>query len=473
MVFDVVQSIRVEAVPISVCKRTFDVLLAMLGFVVGGPIILLIALAIRLDSPGDVIFAQERLGAGGKPFRLFKFRKFPANWGSKGPGVTVAGDVRMTRIGRMLERTKLDELPQLWNILKGEMSFVGPRPESLKYADMFSGEFSDVLRYRPGIFGPNQIDYRNESEMYPADEDPEIYYRRVLFPAKARQDLAYFSQANCLSDVAWIVKGVFVSVIGTINWGRVVRRQLPVVLLDVVAVAFAWAIAVSMRYGVGEAISGQHQALLIGLWLFPLVVIPALIVFGNYRHTLRHIVLADIVDQAVVAAFAWGGAFLLLLYLGDRNISLMLAPLGFVIALLFMIVPRVFYKEFARRRDVFGNSGQDGINLLIYGTDDRAINLGSLIQRGFPGVNLIGFIDDTGDIQGRSILDLRILGSERDLPTIQAVHHFDQLWFSQVPEMRKLNRIRRWADDEGVEIVILPALKPFDSLIGGDRRDVR
>lgn len=468
----------VPAARVPACKRLFDVALSLLGLIVGAPIIGLIALAIRLDTPGNVLFSQERLGAGGRVFRLLKFRKFPATWGTGGPGVTVAGDVRMTRVGRFLERTKLDELPQLWNILKGEMSFVGPRPESLRYADLFTGRFAEVLRYRPGIFGPNQIDYRNESEMYPADEDPEDYYRRVLFPAKAEQDLAYFSRANCFSDVAWIVKGVLVSVVGTVNWGCMFRHHVPVLLFDVVAIVTGWSLAVAMRYGFWDAIGSQFPLLTTGWFVFPAVVIPAMIIGGCYAHTLRHVVLADVVRHAVVVSIAWGIAFLLLMYSGSRNISIMLVPLGLLLVLVFMIAPRILYKEHYRRLDVNRKDKNAKARVLIYGTDDRAINLGSLIQRGFPSAHLVGFVDDTGEVRGRSILDLKILGSERDLPTIHAVHHFNQLWFAQVPDGIKLSRIRLWATEVGVEIVVLPAIKAFSLLCGefdgeGGKRDSR
>ena len=455
-----------ERIPL--CKRTFDVVFSLLGLIFGAPIIGLISLAVRLDTPGSILFTQERLGAGGRVFKLLKFRKFSSDWGARGPGVTVAGDVRMTRVGRVLERTKLDELPQLWNILKGEMSFVGPRPESLKYSSLFSGRYADVLKYRPGIFGPNQIDYRNESEMYPADESPDEFYRRVLFPAKAEQDLSYFSRASCWSDLGWIIKGILVSLVGTVNWKRVYKQQLPVVVIDVLAISIGWGLAVAMRYGFWEALTQQRDIVFTGAWLFPLVVIPIMAAFGSYTHTLRHIVLGDVVDQVIVAAVSWGVAFVVLLYAGDRNISLMLFPLSFLVASTFMIAPRIFYKEYLRRRDVGGHEQAGHIKLLIYGTDDRAINLGSLLQRGFPDACLLGFVDDTGDIRGRSILDLKILGSERDLQTIKDVHDFSQLWFSRVPEPMKLKRIRRWAKENGVELVILPALTPFASLIVGD-----
>ena len=135
-------------------KRAMDVVLATVGLILGAPLIALIALAVRLDSPGRAIFSQERLGLHGKVFRMHKFRKFPDSWGDRGSGVTVAGDARMTRLGRFLERSKFDEIPQLWNILKGEMSFVGPRPETLRFRDLFVGDLARVHDFLPGIFGP-------------------------------------------------------------------------------------------------------------------------------------------------------------------------------------------------------------------------------------------------------------------------------------------------------------------------------
>ena len=167
-------------------KHIFDLALAIVLLTISAPLMVGIALLVWLESPGNVFFCQERLGVHGGRFWLWKFRKFPLHWGDSGPGVTVRADLRMTTIGAILERTKLDELPQLWNILKGEMSFVGPRPESVRFAHLFKGDFAGVLRHIPGLFGPSQIAFRNESALYPADRDPEAYYQEILFPTKSK-----------------------------------------------------------------------------------------------------------------------------------------------------------------------------------------------------------------------------------------------------------------------------------------------
>jgi lipopolysaccharide/colanic/teichoic acid biosynthesis glycosyltransferase len=201
-------------------KRALDIVLAFLALIVLSPLLLATAVAIRLESKGPVIFCQTRLGIHGKPFRLYKFRKFYHDLDSNGPHVTVQDDPRLTRTGRILERTKLNELPQLFNVLKGDMSFVGPRPESLEFADSFSAEFRDVLNYVPGIFGPSQVAFRNESHFYPRGEDPERYYRAVLFPAKATVDLRYFAKATLASDLMWIARGALATFSGSFSVGR-------------------------------------------------------------------------------------------------------------------------------------------------------------------------------------------------------------------------------------------------------------
>jgi lipopolysaccharide/colanic/teichoic acid biosynthesis glycosyltransferase len=188
-------------------RRGLDIAMALSILVVIAPAIVLIALAIIFDSPGPVLFSQVRLGRDGRPFRLLKFRKFYHRLECRGCDLTQKNDARMTRVGRLLERTKLDEIPQLWNVLAGEMSIVGPRPESMVFADCFAGSFRHVLDHTPGLLGPNQVFFRNESKYFPPDRDPHEFYRTVLFPVKARNDLAYFPRRNLRSDIVWMFRG--------------------------------------------------------------------------------------------------------------------------------------------------------------------------------------------------------------------------------------------------------------------------
>lgn len=194
-------------------RRGFDISLATLGLIVLAPLMLLVSLAILIETGRPILFAQERLGKNGRRFRIQKFRKFGPSASTQGCPVTIKGDTRMTRVGRFLAVTKLDELPQLLNILRGEMAFVGPRPESLAFEDCFDGQFSAVLDHRPGLFGPSQVAFRSETDLYPEGIDPTEFYRRVLFPTKAHLDLDYFPRRTMLGDVGWLVRGAF-AVIG-------------------------------------------------------------------------------------------------------------------------------------------------------------------------------------------------------------------------------------------------------------------
>jgi lipopolysaccharide/colanic/teichoic acid biosynthesis glycosyltransferase len=187
-------------------RRAFDVVTALTGLLVFAPAMLVIACAIKVDTPGPVLFSHFRLGSNGRPFRLYKFRKFCT--GVIGGGsLTLKHDTRMTRVGRLLEQVKLDELPQLWNVLVGDMSIVGPRPETLDFADCFTGPYAAVLEHKPGLFGPNQVLFRSESSLYPCDQAPHVFYRAVLFPTKARIDLAYFPRRTLVSDIGWVARG--------------------------------------------------------------------------------------------------------------------------------------------------------------------------------------------------------------------------------------------------------------------------
>lgn len=195
--------------PTAICtRRVLDLLIAGTALVLVGPIMILVAIATWIDSGRPIFFSQVRVGEMGRHFRMYKFRKFHKQCRTIDCPLTIKADRRLTRLGNFLAQTKLDELPQLWNILKGDMSVVGPRPESLDLADCFAGFYRRVLDYKPGIFGPNQLFFRDEALLYPETSDPEEFYRRVLFPLKARIDLAYFPYRTVWSDIGWIVFGL-------------------------------------------------------------------------------------------------------------------------------------------------------------------------------------------------------------------------------------------------------------------------
>ena len=164
--------------------RFFDILFAILGLIILSPILLVLAIWVRFSSPGPVLYKQIRIGRLGKEFRLLKFRSMYMDADKRGL-LTVGGrDPRITPVGYILRKYKLDELPQLWNVLIGEMSIVGPRPEVKRYVDLYSAQQREILRVRPGITDFASIAYRNENELLAEQADPERYYIEHIMPAK-------------------------------------------------------------------------------------------------------------------------------------------------------------------------------------------------------------------------------------------------------------------------------------------------
>ena len=206
-------------------KRTFDVIVAAIGLLVALPLFGLIAIAIKLDSRGPVFFRQTRVGRDRVPFRMWKFRKMPDDLPVQGPMLTMRYDTRLTRVGAFLERTKLDELPQLLNVLMGQMSVVGPRPEVPKFVDHYPELWDEVLQVRPGIFGPSQFRGRNESELFPPNvEDVEAFYVREILPGKLRIDADYTRNVGLLSDLWLVAAGVMAVVFGVFTRSTIVTR---------------------------------------------------------------------------------------------------------------------------------------------------------------------------------------------------------------------------------------------------------
>jgi lipopolysaccharide/colanic/teichoic acid biosynthesis glycosyltransferase len=186
-------------------KRLFDLVVAAAGLLLLSPLLLGIALWIKLDSPGPVFFRQQRVGRFGALFRIHKFRSMSDGAPLAGPQLTVGADPRITRAGQVLRRTKLDELPQLIDVLAGTMSLVGPRPEVPRYVAMYPAELRDkVLSVRPGITDPASIEYVEESTLLARAADPERVYIEQIMPAKLRFAAQYVDRMSVWNDVQLI-----------------------------------------------------------------------------------------------------------------------------------------------------------------------------------------------------------------------------------------------------------------------------
>lgn len=183
--------------------------MALIGLSVLWPVLLIVALLIKVKMPGGpVIFNQKRVGRNGKLFTMYKFRSMAV--GHSGSSVSVAGESRITPLGAKLRHYKLDELPELWNVLIGDMSFVGPRPDVPGYADQLKGKDREVLKLRPGITGPASLKYRDEEDLLATQADPQKYNDEVIFPDKVRLNLYYLRHYSFIKDV----KMIFCTILG-------------------------------------------------------------------------------------------------------------------------------------------------------------------------------------------------------------------------------------------------------------------
>ncbi|MBQ5775072.1 MAG: sugar transferase [Paludibacteraceae bacterium] len=190
-------------------KYIFDRVVSLVGLLLIWPLLLVLVLMIRRSMPGaPAIFKQQRVGKDGRLFTMYKFRTMVPH--HSGSSVSVAGEDRITPLGKTLRRYKLDELPELWNILIGDMSFVGPRPDVPGYADCLEGEDREILNLRPGITGPASLKYRDEEELLAKVEDPIAYNNEVIYPDKVRLNRYYYHHYSFVMDIRMI----FATVLG-------------------------------------------------------------------------------------------------------------------------------------------------------------------------------------------------------------------------------------------------------------------
>ncbi|NLK95026.1 MAG: sugar transferase [Clostridiales bacterium] len=191
-----------------IVKRIFDIIASFLGIIFLSPILIIVSICIKLDSKGPIIFKQQRVGQYQKKFNIYKFRTMVNNAESLGKQITVGGDSRITKVGGFIRKFKIDELPQLFNVLFGNMSFVGPRPEVPKYVNLYSDEEKAILEVKPGITDLASLKYSNENDILAKVEEPEKYYIDVIMKDKIKLNLEYIEKSNLFYDIKIIFKTI-------------------------------------------------------------------------------------------------------------------------------------------------------------------------------------------------------------------------------------------------------------------------
>lgn len=189
--------------------RFFDIFFSLCGLFILLPLFVIVYFAIRLESRGSAIFRQDRVGKDGRLFSILKFRSMREERKEDRPLITVTGDPRITKVGRVIRKTKVDELPQLWNVLRGDMSLVGPRPEVPKYVALYTTEQREVLSVQPGVTDLASLTYVNEETILSQTDDPENYYQKVVLPEKIRLNLIYIRKRT--------IRNYFSTLLGTVQ----------------------------------------------------------------------------------------------------------------------------------------------------------------------------------------------------------------------------------------------------------------
>ena len=418
-------------------KRALDLLAAAAGLLLLAPAFLLIALAIKLDSPGPVFFRQERVGLRGRPFRIFKFRTMTVGPATGGIEVTVAGDARITRVGAALRRTKLDELAQLIDVLRGTMSLVGPRPEVPRYVSHYPPEWRErLLSVRPGLTDFASVRYHDENDLLARASDPEREYIEVILPTKLRYALHYVDNPTLASDL-WVLgltlRTVFVPSLPTpgsffnMNDSKLwpwldqamtalnPRNRAVAMVADAVVILICWHVTYLFRLGFERWQPGRpwyddyvsFGVVLLYLIFMALTGVPRglwrFFGFDDFKRIAAACVMAGLLSAVVVLMARLSGV---------ARAVLLLHPLFCLVALVLMRMAYRMVWEQARSR-VSGIDGEPR-RAIVLGAGEAARRLVGAIQRR-DGWTVLALLDDDPAKRGLRIGGVTVQGSIADL----------------------------------------------------------
>jgi lipopolysaccharide/colanic/teichoic acid biosynthesis glycosyltransferase len=395
-------------------KHGVDFALALFGVICLLPVIGLVAVFIKLDSPGPVFFKQKRAGRGGTLFEIFKFRTMVQGAYMMGSRLTVKRDPRITRLGRFLRWSKIDELPQLFNVLRGEMSLIGPRPEDPYFVKFYTATQRRVLLMRPGLVGPSQILGRDEVEEYPDGlKDTEQYYIEHILPPKLQRDLEYVENTTFLADLRLLVHGVWITVRGAFRakyiWRR--RRRIALMGVDVLLAVGSYMLACLIRFDWQwpDAAYTWQTLVLIAL-LRPLL----LVYFGAYQGILSYFGLWDLMAlfKAVsVGSIAVAG---LTYFVGSQEHPRAVFVIDWVLLLFLLASGRYLLRIWVRRHPLGTRRVRE--RTIIVGAGSGGEQIGRvLMEDASSSYEPVGFIDDSQERWGSRIHGVKVLGGPAEL----------------------------------------------------------
>lgn len=413
-------------------KRAMDLTLALAAMAILWPLFLLIAALIKVDSRGPVFFRQERTGEGMKPFRVFKFRTMIVGAYRSGARLTVKRDPRITQVGALLRWTKLDELPQLLNVLAGDMSLVGPRPEDPYFTAFYSETEKEALSVKPGMIGPSQIAGRDEVEMYPDGvEDTERYYIEHIMPAKLARDVAYVRSATPWGDMKFLFGGVLRVITSQFkrSFFSRSRARLALLSMDLGLIVFAYVVANIIHFDwqlPQKAWPYVTQTLFWSVLLKP----PVFIYYGLYQRATRWVGRKDL--AAIVKAVSLGSALVVATtyFSGLQAHSRAVFIVDWTLLIFLMSTLRFIVSHVLSGASRAGGAGPY-IRVLVAGSGHggEAI-LRSLLEDPKSRYLPVGIIDHEPHRWGALIHGVRVMGGATDIALSASTHGVEMVLVS-------------------------------------------
>ena len=401
-------------------KRIFDIVFSAAGLILLAPLFIAVALLVKLGSTGPVFFAQKRMGRSFRPFDLYKFRSMVVDAPDTGISITVAEDPRITRVGRLLRKTKVDELPQLWNVLKGDMSLVGPRPEVEKYVEIHRDDYEEILRVRPGITDIASLTYKDEEKVLKGKTDPEEFYIHVLLPEKIKMAKEYVRKASVLHDLKLILLTVLKLVYPhdevTILIETVTPYRKPIVTgTQILIFALSSYLAFLVRFDANIPVS-ELRVFLKYLPVLLIIRVLMLFAFSLGQGLWRYVSVKDLVN--IILATTLGSllfVFILKVFFDNASYPRSVYVVDWFLNVFLLSSIRLFRRLHDKRngRKVFKK------RVIIIGAGDGAeMLLRDVDYSPYYPYEVIGLIDDSPAMKGLRIRNFPILGSRSELPDI-------------------------------------------------------
>jgi lipopolysaccharide/colanic/teichoic acid biosynthesis glycosyltransferase len=409
-----------------------DILFSLLGLL--GLIIMLplVALLIKLDSRGPVFYLCDRVGLNGKIFRMYKFRTMHETPEFRGPSVSPQGDPRVTTVGRMLRRLKLNEFPQFLNVLKGEMTLVGPRPETPDLAAAYPPEAKVIFSVKPGLIGPNQVLGRNEEELYPPGVDPQKFYIDEILPQKLPLDLQFIADQSVFKNLKYLLQGALVTITGAIGRRHLLENlsQIFLLLTDAALCLVSFILAYLVRYdGINDPVAAAACYRLLP-WAV-LVRLPIFIYFGFYYVLIRHLGLYDIKRVFTGVALASIALITVAFLSGLAGYGRGIFLIDWLCLTILLIGYRVLVMKLYLRYKVKASANDEKTRVLIWGAGDCGeLCLRFLQKERQPSYEVVGFIDDNPTKRGKRLGGVKVLGDRHHLKIISQLYKVQQVFIA-------------------------------------------